>query len=1269
MQKLLLRTLYTVTILVGIMYFDTTSALAAPQDLPPGFTATVLIDYNMTAPTGVKVAPDGRIFVFDLFGTIKIFTEGSGFNSQNFGSIPVNATGDRGLLGAVFDTDFANNPYVYIHYVGTDSKVHIGRFNASGNIGSDFTDLYVAPAASGYQHAGGGITMDQNGYIYFGIGDSGTPTNSQDVTVSHGKIHRISRDGTVPVNPFYGQAGVASTTYAHGVRNPFRMTFDRTTGLLYVGDVGFNNWEEVNEIKPGKNYGWALQEGPCAAACPYEDPIYWYSHQFGTNNSNDASIVMGPVYRGSYYPASYYGKVFITDYVQGFLRTIDPAVTSSSSATVSTGNGALIDMDFAPNGKMYFVTISSPKLYRLDYSSSSVNLPPIAVASTTSTTTGAAPLSISFSSNGSTDPEGLPLSYLWNFGDGATSSAANPTKVYAQNGQYSARVTVSDGTNTVQSNPITIVAGSAPTLTIGSSLGATQYVAGAIVPYTVTATDSDGQTLASTSITTMVRLQHSDHSHPFAGPFVGNTGQVITPLDGELSPNVWLRFTFDAVGASGIHTTRDVDVYPRLAQITVTTNPAGLNVILDGSNHIIPPTVQGVVGMNRQIAAPTPQVSGGVQYVFDYWSDGGAQDHTFAFPATTTTYTAFYRATSSTAPASLVNNGSFENSGSLPSNWFFSRWGDNTIAASLVPDARTGSWSVKMDATQITTGDERIYHTPIAISSGKIYSVQYFYKTNVAFKSVADVTLNDNTHRYIWLGISQPYATWKEQNWSFTTPANSKNVTVNIYHVNVGTMQIDDFTLFDPQATVPTDITFTAAPTSITTGASTTLAWSVLGTTPICTASGAWTGAQATNGSLVQSPTSTQTYTLTCSNAAGTTTKSVTVTVTAPVITSLITNQSVENASPTDTPLGWSSSRWGTNDGVFEYTHGDAYDGDHSLKATITTITNGEASWVTDPIAVAPSTNYTFNEYTKSTGSSKVLVEMTLVGGGKSYYWLGQLPNASTWTLFSKTFPTPAVVVTIRIGTYITGVGSFTIDQINLTTAAPVAAPTLVFSADNTTITPGANATLRWTTTGSNVTCTSSNGWTGTQAANGTTVMSPLATTTYTLACSNGSGTDTKSVTINVSSTPPPVTGTNLITPNSSFDGNTWVKGSWGANTADFSVATTGRTDSSSLRVIMSNYTYGDAKWIFTPVSVATNTSYSYSHWYKSDTPSELVAEYTLADNSKTHTWLGTAALSADWTQKSLTLTTPANAVKVTIHHVLKAAGTLDTDDYSLVQN
>lgn len=1289
-KKITTTIVMIIALLVAQLAWMTGQAAAAPTGLPSGFTATTLINYGMMAPTSVRVAPDGRIFVFDLFGSIKIFTPNTGFNATNFGSVSVNATGDRGLLGAAFDRDFTNNPYLYVHYVGTDDKVRIGRFNAAGDVGTGFTVLYTAPSASGFQHAGGGITMGPDNKIYFGIGDSGTPTNSQDLTKIHGKIHRINRDGTVPANPFAGQAGVADTLYDYGVRNPFRLHTDTQTGTIYLGDVGFNNWEEINVIQPGKNYGWATQEGPCTSACPYENPIYWYPHQFGTNNTNDASIVAGPVYRGNAYPASYKGKMFVSDYVQGFMRLIDPTVTSNTHTTFSTGNGTVIDMDVGPDGKLYFITINSPTLYRLDYNAGNANTPPTAQASADKTM-GTPPLTVNFNSAGSSDPEGQPLSYNWTFGDGTTSTQANPAKTYAAAGQYTAQLTVSDGTNSTPATPITIKVGTQPTVTINSPTATAKYNGGQVITYSASAVDANGTPIADNKLKTTVRLYHSDHNHPFLGPLTGGSGQFTTPTDGELSPDVWLRITVEAADSNGVTGESFIEIKPNKSTITVNTNPAGLNVVLDGSNHVIPPTVQGVVGMTRQIAAPSPQTFNGVQYVFSHWSDGGAQDHTFSFPATSTTYTAHYVPASGggTQMSNIAPNPSFETLGpnNLPAAWAGSKWGTNNAGFTSSTDARTGSRSATLAATSYTSGELRLYHTAVPVAANTVHGVQYFYKSDVQTKAVADVTLQDGTHKYIWLGINQPSATWKEQNWALTTPANAKNVVVSLYLVSAGSLTVDDFALLapgpagNPQAPTAPTITLSATPTTIAAGNNTTLNWSVTGTAPTCTASGGWSGSQATTGSQTLTPAVTTTYTLTCTNAGGSDTKGVTVTVgaaTPPPSQSgnIVPNPSFEQEDAAHKPLGWKSDKWGTNTSVFSLVHGNAAAGDHSARIDVSNYSNGEARWYFNPVAITPNTLYTVSLMQKSSGPTKVLVDVTLADNTHKYFWLGTLPNSTSWAAFTKTFTAPATAKNATVGVYMTGTGFLQIDDVSLTPPAPTAtAPVVTLAATATSITAGQSTTLNWSSTGTSPTCTASGGWSGNQPASGSLVISPAITTSYALTCTNGAGSDTKTVTITVNPAAP-VPAANLIANPSMLDAapgvnipTYWYQGLWGTNTTLFGYDAVGRTDGRSISITMSNRVDGDAKWFFEPVAITGDATYTYSHWYKATVDTELVIEYTLNDATKAYIWLGALPAASEWTQSAHTLTPPVNAVKVTLHHVLKNNGTLQLDDYSLTNN
>lgn len=246
--------------------------------------------------------------------------------------------------------------------------------------------------------------------------------------------------------------------------------------------------------------------------------------------------------------------------------------------------------------------------------------------------------------------------------------------------------------------------------------------------------------------------------------------------------------------------------------------------------------------------------------------------------------------------------------------------------------------------------------------------------------------------------------------------------------------------------------------------------------------------------------------------------------------------------------------------------------------------------------------------------------------------------------------------------------------QVNVVNTV-ITKPAVTLNADKTTITTGQSVVLSWSATGTAPLCTASNAWSGSLAASGSQTVSPTATSTYALTCVNGAGSDTKSVVITVNPPVVPEPQINLIK-NSSFvelDAEDfplhWAVGGDGVNSPVFGYEDTGRTDSSSVSIVMSEYVDGDAEWIFEPVDIVGGGTYVFSDWYKSDVQTELLIDYTLDDG--THQYddlLDPVAPASDWTELSRTLVAPANAVQVTIYHMIKADGTLQLDDYSLVE-
>jgi glucose/arabinose dehydrogenase len=331
---------------------------------PPDFQKSLIVGDGLDGPSGFEIAPDGRIFILERGGLIKIVRNGQ-LLAQPFANLPSEATGDRGLIGIAFDPDFGvANHYVYFYYTGHDLLNHLVRFNAAEDVGSDGPfELFVTQSPSQWLHVGGSIRFGPDGKLYFAVGDNGLGENAQNLGNPHGKILRINKDGSIPPdNPFAGQPGKLGAIWAYGFRNPWRFQFDSVTGELYGGDVGEYTWEELNHIVRGGNYGWPVHEGVCTAHCTgYLDPIYAYNH-----DGQGSAITGGPVYRGSMFPAEYQGNLFFGDYAREFIWRAVLDANGNVIAVHEFDNqaGSIVDLKVAPDGSLYYITYFPGELYR-----------------------------------------------------------------------------------------------------------------------------------------------------------------------------------------------------------------------------------------------------------------------------------------------------------------------------------------------------------------------------------------------------------------------------------------------------------------------------------------------------------------------------------------------------------------------------------------------------------------------------------------------------------------------------------------------------------------------------------------------------------------------------------------------------------------------------------------------------------------------------------------------------------------------------------------
>ena len=262
-----------------------TTGVEAAVSVRAGFKSAVIAG-NLIQPTAMAIAPDGRLFICQQTGALRVVKNGQ-LLAAPFVTVAVDPSGERGLLGVALDPMFAVNHYVYIYYTTTTTprRNRVSRFTANGDValaGSEVVLLELNALSGATNHNGGALNFGPDGYLYVAVGDNASGSNAQSLSNLLGKILRIADDGSIPAdNPFFSIAsGVNRAIWALGLRNPFTFTFQPGTGLMYINDVGQNTFEEINEGAAGANYGWPLSEGPTSTS-GQTGPLYWYGHGSG----------------------------------------------------------------------------------------------------------------------------------------------------------------------------------------------------------------------------------------------------------------------------------------------------------------------------------------------------------------------------------------------------------------------------------------------------------------------------------------------------------------------------------------------------------------------------------------------------------------------------------------------------------------------------------------------------------------------------------------------------------------------------------------------------------------------------------------------------------------------------------------------------------------------------------------------------------------------------------------------------------------------------
>ncbi|CAN5488126.1 hypothetical protein BH23BAC4_BH23BAC4_12440 [soil metagenome] len=442
-----------------------------------------------------------------------------------------------------------------------------------------------------------------------------------------GKILRVDSETGLglPSNPFYtgNPEDNRSRVWAMGLRNPFRFSLlpagstdpaDGDPGALLIGDVGWGSYEELNLARGGENFGWPCMEGPnalggyqaatpatndCGVMPPATKGVAWFHHQNADLSSptglTGGTIVAGDVYQGTRYPAQFQGAFFMGDYSRGWIGVgrigADDALVEFDVFSPSAGPNVHFVYD-SRTEHMYLVNIGSGEIRRLRHSGGDQNQPPVAIATATPTQ-GATPLTVAVSANESFDPEGAPITYEWDFGDGTTAAGETTSHTYTEIGLYTARLTVRDDFGAVGTSSTEIRVGrEVPTIAMLSP----EPRAGAVAGQEVTLRVAVDGTIP-LEITWHVDQIHSDHFHPdiftasgpeaaFMVPEHGSSGEVVfytiraTVTDGD-------GLTASISRALRVAVPGETDVTAEADIIALITNPIGggsrdLEVIRDG---------------------------------------------------------------------------------------------------------------------------------------------------------------------------------------------------------------------------------------------------------------------------------------------------------------------------------------------------------------------------------------------------------------------------------------------------------------------------------------------------------------------------------------------------------------------------------------------------------------------------------------------------------------------------------------------------------------
>lgn len=735
--------------------------------LPPGFEVQTVVT-GLEQSTAMTFAPDGRIFVAEKKGVVKVIRNGVLLPTPLISLSDVNNYGDRGLIGIAVDPQFSVNGYLYLMYTYENSpganiagpkNGRLVRVTVVGDQADERTKVVLLgktvgtllnPSCESYartadcipsdtsSHSVGGLRFGPDGKLYAAIGDGAhfdfvdpRAQRAQDLDSLSGKILRLNKDGSAPTdNPYYNGSSTAnrSKVFAYGLRNSFRFNFD-TLGVLYAGDVGWSKWEELDKIMSGGNYGWPCREGSTATeyGCnplPRVDPIYSYAHDI-----NGAGSVTGGAF-GTAYPSQFARTMFFGDYAQNFIRMANISSTGtlisvSDFMTPDDGPDGPVEFLRGLDGNVYFLSIYTGAVKKIVYTVG--NRQPTAVLNVSSDS-GAVPLTVTFDGTSSSDPDGNTLSYFYTFGDGTSSSSTKPTHTYTNAGRYNASLVVTDGAGGTSIVSTAIVAGNThPVANITSPVNGALYRPNDTLTASAIATDKEDGVLPDSAYKWTILLHHNIHTHTLQQA----TGKSVTfqAPDHGADTDVYTEVVVEVTDASGQTTTKSVNIF-----------------------------------LNNN-------------------------------PATT---------------GNLVLNPSFEESmvaaSTSPKNWQKGGYGINAAVYTYPVIGFEGEKGARVTVLSYTDGNAKWAFDPVSVDPNTSYTFSSYYKSTIAGSVTLQVANSSSTLSYIDLGDVPATNTWTKITRTFTTPANARSVSIFQEIAAVGSIDIDNISLTrnSSSTTVPT---------------------------------------------------------------------------------------------------------------------------------------------------------------------------------------------------------------------------------------------------------------------------------------------------------------------------------------------------------------------------------------------------------------------------------------------------------------------------------